>query len=167
MAESEVWWLLGVGALLWVAAACRRRRGNAELDLEAAAARVVALAVSGSPAPAAADADYFSELLQRYDVYSRVRLFEPPGGERGLFTTESVRANEPLLMVPFEICLVCETERDNAIKSPWDAPNRDDSDTLLARQLLAASFDQSGSDDSVVTPEQQVFWQDWGRKYNP
>ena len=66
----------------------------------------------------------FDELATRYGVHSRVRLATPPGKERGLFTTSAIKAGEPVLAVPFELCLVCRAEPGD-IKSPWDAPHQD------------------------------------------
>jgi len=104
----------------------------------------------------------FSQLATRYGVHSRVQLSTPHGGERGLFTTAAVKAGEPVLAVPFELCLVCMAEPEaDAIQSPWDAPLRDARDTLLARQLLSLLFavDDVDVDDDVELRED--FWREW------
>lgn len=114
----------------------------------------VALSIAGVAADATFDA-----LTERYGVQSRVRLWTPPGQERGLFVTEAVRAGQPVLVVPFELCLVCKAEsQSEALTSPWDAPHRHAKDTLLAKQLLAALHEDEGS---LVTEEQRNFWRDW------
>ena len=63
----------------------------------------------------------FDRLCTDFHVHSRVALRTPPGGERGLYTTEPVRAGEPVLAVPFELCLVCEDAQP--LDSPWDTPH--------------------------------------------
>ena len=102
----------------------------------------------------------FADLALRYGVHSRVQLRTPSGGERGLFTTAAVKAGEPVLAVPFELCLVCQAEAgDEAICSPWDAPHRDARDTLLARQLLAALSETNSP--ATISSLQRDFWQEW------
>jgi hypothetical protein len=104
----------------------------------------------------------FDELATRYGVHSRVRLATPPGKERGLFTTSAIKAGEPVLAVPFELCLVCRAEPGD-IKSPWDAPHQEARDTLLARQLLQALFAEEAAEgeDPSAPDELREFWQEW------
>ncbi len=105
----------------------------------------------------------FNELVTRYGVHSRVMLATPLGKERGLFTTAAVKAGEPVLAVPFELCLVCRAEPGD-IRSPWDAPHRDARDTLLARQLLQALFEGEAVTDEragVLDQDLRDFWQAW------
>ena len=102
----------------------------------------------------------FDALAEQYGVHKRVRLFTPPGGERGLFTTEVIREGEPVLAVPASLLLVCRSDLSSEIQSPWDAPHHDAKDTLLARQLLAALEDGTESAE-VLTSEQREFWRAW------
>ena len=74
--------------------------------------------------------------------------------------TKPVKAGEPVLAVPFSLCLVSLAEaKEMALTSPWDAPHHDAKDTLLARQLLAAMHDDS--DNGIVSEEQRSFWKVW------
>ena len=109
---------------------------------------------------ASAAATNFDTLAEHYGVLSRVKLHTPPGKERGLFVTKPVKAGEPVLAVPFSLCLVSLAEaKEMALTSPWDAPHHDAKDTLLARQLLAAMHDDS--DNGIVSEEQRSFWKVW------
>ena len=95
----------------------------------------------------------FASLASRAGVHSRVRLGTPlGGGERGLFVVgEPVKAGEPVLAVPFSLCLTCEL--DSGPSSPWDAPS--ERDLALASQLLdALSATEAVSD-------RDAFWQAW------
>ena len=104
----------------------------------------------------------FEELATRYGVHSRVRLATPPGKERGLFTTSAIKAGEPVLAVPFELCLVCRAKPGD-IKSPWDAPHQEARDTLLARQLLQVLFaEEAAEGEELSAPDElREFWQEW------
>ena len=102
-------------------------------------------------------------LAERYGVHSRVRLASAPGQERGLFVTEPVRAGEPVLAVPFLLCLVCRAEaEEHRITSPWHAPHHDARDTLLARQLLMAL-----EGDDTMPQELREFWSHWSMLLPP
>ena len=68
-----------------------------------------------------------------------------------------VKAGEPVLAVPFWLCLVCEAEApERQLASPWDTPHHDARDTLLARKLL-----QALEQDDAVPVEVRDFWQSW------
>ena len=97
----------------------------------------------------------FDALAERYGVTSRVALTQGPNS-RGLFVAESVKAGEPVLAVPFWLCLVCRPDESNEPSSPWDAPHRDAKDTLLARQLLMAI-----DGDESMPEELRQFWREW------
>ena len=129
----------------------------------------VLVATSLVAAARGAEPDVFERLASTYGVHSRVKLYTPPGGERGLYATSRVKAGEPVLAVPFELCLVCVAEAgDESITSPWDAPHRDAKDTMLARKLLYALGKGAAiPDDAAVTPVQQAFWQEWQEMLPP
>ena len=129
----------------------------------------VLVAASLVAAARGAEPDVFERLASTYGVHSRVKLYTPPGGERGLYATSRVKAGEPVLAVPFELCLVCVAEAgDESITSPWDAPHRDAKDTMLARKLLYALGKGAAiPDDAAVTPVQQAFWQEWQEMLPP
>ncbi len=95
----------------------------------------------------------FASTAQEYGVFSRVALTSPPHGERGLFVTESVKPGEPLLAVPWSLCLVSDAQVTDP-SSPWDAPLRHGHDTLLAQMLL----EHLSSDDNS---EVSGFWRGW------
>ena len=111
-----------------------------------------------SAAVAASAAD-FSALAVDHGVYSLVELAYGPRG-RGLFVTQDVRAGEPIVVVPWSLCLVADGGAADPC-SPWDAPSAHGRDTLLATQLLQA-LGGSLSPEAISLPEDTCrFWQKW------
>ena len=133
------------------AAAAAAAAANAAADAHAAA---VATAVSAATAAAATadaeDAVAFEQLAEDFGVFRRVVLRRPAattgdgvavagGGERGLFCSVAVRAGEPLLVVPWQLCLVdAATVNDAALASPYEVEPAAARDTRLAAALLTA-----------------------------
>ncbi|EOD26528.1 hypothetical protein EMIHUDRAFT_205607 [Emiliania huxleyi CCMP1516] len=114
----------------------------------------------------------FGRLASAYGVYSAVVLAEPPGGgERGLFCTRAVAAGEPLLAVPWQLCLVDEDEPgDDSLESVWeqqsDAAARPARDVRLAAQLLA-QLAGDGGDGGGDAAELSRFWREWSAMLPP
>ena len=98
----------------------------------------------------------FHALAAEHRVFSRVEVAHGPRG-RGLFVTEPVAAGEPILVVPWSLCLVAGADVSDPV-SPWGAPHSHGRDTLLATMLLEAL--EVGEASSL--PEDTAdFWRRW------
>jgi hypothetical protein len=84
-------------------------------------------------------------------------LHTPPGGERGLYCTQAVAAGEPLLAVPWALCLVAEpAPGDVELQSPWHTPLQPSCESRLASTLLLALAGEA-------CDERSAFWQQWSQ----
>ena len=115
----------------------------------------------------------FAQLAREHGVLSNVRLGEPEGGgERGLFCTRDISAGEPLLVVPWSLCLVdAEQPEDDPLTSPWESAEGSDRparDVRLAAQLLDQLCDTPPSCSGMraasadaARGELSAFWRQW------
>lgn len=93
---------------------------------------------------------------------SQVTTDSPPGAERGLFCKTAVSSGEPLLAIPWELCLVAEPQHgDVELLSPWHVPLTPSCESRLAGQLLA-TLDGDGPTDETARLR-TLFWRKWMR----
>lgn len=97
-----------------------------------------------------------------------MELRTPQGGERGLYCKTHVAAGEPLLAVPWNLCLVAEPSPDDAsLISPWHTPLQPSCESRLAALLMETlnGCDEGESNDGDAARRAR-FWRQW-RKLLP
>jgi len=101
------------------------------------AAATSSLAPGSLPSGSAA----YDALCAEHGVYSVVQLRSPRGGgERGLFAACAVRAGEPLVAVPWRLCLVDQDcEGDATLESPFEVANAPGAETHPVSSLGSPS----------------------------
>lgn len=83
------------------------------------------LVVSALPVSLPSGNAAYDALCAEHGIYSVVELRSPTGGgERGLFAARALRAGEPLVAVPWRLCLVDQDqEGDATLESPFEVPH--------------------------------------------